>query len=183
MVCAVTGIVLRPLTRDDFLMLSRWIAAPHVARWWADDPSLAALEKQYGPSLDGRDETRLRIVVADGIPVGFLQWYPMAGEPDYARELADVLPVEDGDASLDYLVGETSMLRRGIGSAAIRAACGEIWQVPELRRVVVPVHADNAASRAVLRRAGFAAVAEGELEPDNPIDDRRHVVHVLERPR
>jgi aminoglycoside 6'-N-acetyltransferase len=179
----VTGIALRPATRDDFTMLSRWIAAPHVARWWADDPAPAAVEKQYGPSVDGRDPTRLRIILADGVPAGFLQWYPMSGEPEYARELADVLPVEEGDASLDYLIGEPAMLRRGIGSAAIRAACEEVWRVPELRRVVVPVHADNAASRAALLRAGFGAVAEGELEPDNPADDRRHVIHVLSRPR
>jgi aminoglycoside 6'-N-acetyltransferase len=181
-VCGVTTVALRPFTRADFPLMSAWLAAPHVARWWADDGAPQALERQYGASLDGRDRAQLRIVLADTVPVGFLQWYPLDGEPDYTQELETVLPIEPGDASLDYLVGEQGLLGTGIGSAAIRAACAEVWQVPELGRLVVPVHADNVASRRTLLRAGFTEIAEGELEPDNPIDDRRHVIHELRRP-
>ncbi|BDZ44354.1 nitroreductase/quinone reductase family protein [Naasia aerilata] len=110
--------------------MSAWLAAPHVARWWADDGHPDALERQYGPALDGRDQARLRLVLADDAPVGFLQWYPLDGEPDYTRELETVLPVEPGDASLDYLVGEPAVLGRGVGSSAIRAACAEVWDSP-----------------------------------------------------
>jgi hypothetical protein len=44
--------------------------------------------------------------------------------------------------------------------------------------VVVPVHADNAASIGVLLRAGFVAAVTAELEPDNPAHSREHVVLV-----
>jgi aminoglycoside 6'-N-acetyltransferase len=33
-----------------------------------------------------------------------------------------------------------------------------------------------------LEKAGFRLVGEAELEPDNPVDDRRHVVYRLDRP-
>jgi aminoglycoside 6'-N-acetyltransferase len=181
-VSGVTTVALRPFTRADFPSMSGWLSTPHVARWWGDDPALAALERQYGPSLDGQDRARLRVILADGEPVGFLQWYPLDGEPDYSRELETVVPLEPGDASLDYLVGEPAALGRGIGSTAIGVGCAEVWQVAELRRLVVPVHADNVASRRALLHAGFTEVAEGELEPDNPVDDGRHVVYELRRP-
>jgi aminoglycoside 6'-N-acetyltransferase len=48
--------------------------------------------------------------------------------------------------------------------------------------LVVPVHSDNPASWRALLSAGFRLVAEGELEPDNPIDDRRHKILRLDRP-
>ncbi len=48
--------------------------------------------------------------------------------------------------------------------------------------MIVPVHAGNLASAGVLRRAGFALAAEGELEPDNSAHSRRHLVLVRASP-
>ena len=73
------------------------------------------------------------------------------------------------DASLD-----TSGVQDRRGGGRGRAAA--IGDAP----VVVPVHAGNAASAGVLRAAGFSVVTEADLEPDNPADDRRHVVYRLD---
>ena len=54
--------------------------------------------------------------------------------------------------------------------------------IPAADTVVVPVATANTASWRALERAGFRRVAEGELEPDNPIDDRAHVVYRIDRP-
>jgi aminoglycoside 6'-N-acetyltransferase len=48
--------------------------------------------------------------------------------------------------------------------------------------VIVPVHADNIASWRTLEKAGLTRVAHGELDPDNPIDDRRHYIYRVDRP-
>jgi len=47
---------------------------------------------------------------------------------------------------------------------------------------VVAVHAGNRASSRLLERCGFRLVGEADLDPDNPEDDRRHVVHRLDLP-
>lgn len=167
-------VVLRPLTRDDFGLLGGWLREPLVAEWWHDDPDPEALERQYGPAIDGADPARLRIGSVDGVPVGFVQWYRLADEPAYAAELEPLLPVPEDAWSLDHLVGSPEHRGRGIGTALVRAALAEIGPAP----VIVPVHADNAASAGVLRRAGFTVAAEGELEPDNPAHSRHHVVLV-----
>jgi len=44
-----------------------------------------------------------------------------------------------------------------------------------------PVAASRSPRAVALERAGFTRVAEGALEPDNPIDPPDHVVYRLER--
>ncbi|MFD1713963.1 GNAT family N-acetyltransferase [Amnibacterium flavum] len=178
----MTAIALRRLTRSDLPLLSGWLRLPHVARWWNEDAAPAAVEARYGPSIDGSDPTEVFLILHGGRPVGFLQRYAFGDEPDYRAELEPVVHVSATDHSLDYFVGEPDALRRGVASGAVMLAVADLWrEQPEAEHVVVPVHADNLASRRVLERAGFRLVAEGELEPDNPSDDRRHVVFRIDR--
>lgn len=173
----------RVLQRADLPLLARWLAEPLVARWWAHDPSAEALERDFGPSIDGTDVTELLVAQLDGRPVGLVQRYPIAAYPDYVEELAPVLPVPPGALSLDYLIGEPEARGRGVGARMIAAAVTGGWaRYPDARDVVVPVHAANQASWRALERAGFSRVAEGELEPDNPADSRDHVVYAVRRP-
>jgi aminoglycoside 6'-N-acetyltransferase len=177
----VPDVVLRPMTRADLPLMGGWLREPLVATWWHDDPSPEALEKQYGADLDGAGRTRLRIALLDSDPVGFVQWYAFADEPEYAAELAPSVQVEPGAFSLDYLVGSPEHRRRGVGASMIRAACAAAW-ADGATELVVPVHADNLGSQRVLERSGFALLGPAELEPDNPAMSRRHLVYGLRRP-
>lgn len=165
-------VALRALTRDDLPLLGIWLREPLVAEWWHDDPDPAALEQQYGRAIDGEDPAVLRLGAVEGVPVGFVQWYRLADEPEYAAELGRLLPVPPDAWSLDYLVGSAAYRRRGVGTALVRGALDAIGPAP----VIVPVHAENVASAALLRRTGFSVVAEGELEPDDPARSRHHLV-------
>jgi aminoglycoside 6'-N-acetyltransferase len=169
-------VVLRSLTRDDFGLLGTWLREPLVAEWWHDDPEPDALERQYGAAIDGLEPTRLRIGLLGEVPVGFVQWYRFADEPAFVAELARLLPVPADAWSLDYLVGSPEHRGRGVGTALVQGALAAIGSAP----VIVPVHAENAASLGLLRRLGFSVVAEGRLEPDNPAHSRDH--RVLLRP-
>lgn len=174
-------IELRPLTRDDYAMLSSWLQEPMVRRWWADDPSLAAIEGQYGGSIDGTDPTRVLIASEEGGPFGLIQWYRYADEPEYVAELGPSVELPDEAASIDYLIGEPAARGRGFASAMVALVLPAIWASGS-RTVVVPVHADNEASWRMLERCGFRRIGEAELEPDNPEDDLRHVLYRLDRP-
>jgi len=178
------GIELRPLRREDFPLLSRWLAEPLVARWWDDDSSLDAVEAQYGPSVDGADPTAVYLAEHQGRAVGLIQVYGFDAEPGYAAELSTVCSVPAGALSIDYLVGEPSARGRGLGTAMIAAAVARGFaDHPDAGEVLVPVAAANEASWRALERAGGTRYAVGELEPDNPVDTRDHVVHRFLRPR
>lgn len=173
------SVELRPLTRDDYELLSSWLQEPTVRRWWADDPSLAAIERQYGGSIDGTDPTHVLVASEDDTPFGLIQWYRYADEPDYVAELGPTVDLPERATSIDYLIGVPEARGRGLASAMVAAALRAI-RASGSRTVVVPVHADNERSGRLLQRCGFRRVADVDLEPDNPGDDRRHVLYRLD---
>ncbi len=173
---------LRPFTRDDYWLLSSWLREPMVARWWADDPSLLAIEEQYGPSIDGLDAAHLMIAAdATGTAYGLIQWYRYADETEYVAQLGDAVDLPDDATSIDYLIGSPDFRGQGLASSMVEAVLAPIHAAGS-RTVVVPVHADNEHSWRMLERCGFRRVGEADLEPDNPADDRRHVVYRLDLP-
>lgn len=173
----------RPLTRADFPLLAAWLAQPHVLRWWHHDTTPAAVEADFGPSIDGSDAAELFVALLQGRPIGFLQRYTFADNPGYMEELAPILAAPGAALSIDYFIGAPELLRRGLGAAMLRAAVAGIWRdYPAAPAVIVPVNAANPASWRVLERAGFTRVGAGPLTPDNPIDDRHHYVYAIGRP-
>jgi aminoglycoside 6'-N-acetyltransferase len=65
----------------------------------------------------------------------------------------------------------------------IAAFLTECWRAcPQAGHVIVPVAAGNRRSWRALEKAGFRRIAEGELEPDNPVDPPDHVVYLITRP-
>ena len=178
------GIELRPLRRQDFPLLSRWLAEPLVARWWNHETTPEAVERDFGPCVDGTEPTDVYLGLEDGEPFGLVQVYALGSYADDLEELAAVCDLPPGALSIDYLVGEPSARGRGLGAALIAAAVARGFaDHPDAEHVLVPVAAGNEASRQALRRAGATWHAEGELTPDNPMDPRDHVIHVFLRPR
>ena len=175
-------VTLRPLRRADFPLLGRWLAEPLVARWWHHDSSPAAVERDFGPSVDGADATALYVAEVAGEPFGLVQVYPLHAYPEYVAELAPVCEVPSAALSIDYLIGEPAARGRGLGTAMIAAAVARGFaDHPAASDVLVPVALGNTASWRALRRAGATWYAEGHLEPDNPIDPPDHVVHRFTR--
>jgi aminoglycoside 6'-N-acetyltransferase len=174
---------LRPLRRADFPLLAHWLAEPLVARWWNHETSPEALEREFGPGVDGAEPTALYLGWADGQPFGLVQLYPIAAYPEYVEEFTGVCEVPPGALSVDYLIGEPAARGRGLGAGLIAAAVARGFaDHPDSHDVLVPVAARNVASWRALRRAGATWYAEGEMAPDNPADPRDHVVHRFQRP-
>ena len=167
------GISFIPLTRDHFGLLATWLAEPLVARWWNHETSAAALEKDFGAAIDQAEPTEIFLAAMDGQPFGLIQRYAIDAYPDYERELSSVYPVPTAAISMDYLIGDPA--RRGIGLGAHMIT--EFVRSSDASCALVPVSAANRASWRALERAGFTRVAEGELEPDNPIDSRDHYIY------
>lgn len=176
-------ITLHPLSRTEFGMLAQWLAEPLVAKWWNHETSAAAVERDYGPAVDGREPSSVLIAELEGRPFGLIQHYPIAAYADYLAELESLCEVPGGAVSVDYLIGVADLRGRGLGTRMIATCLERIWvNGPEVAAVVLPVHVDNRASWRALERAGFRRVAQGELKPDNPRHSRDHHVYRLDRP-
>jgi len=176
-------VTFRRLSRADYALLCGWLAQPHVARWWNHDASLPAVEADFGPSIRGDDPAEVFIAIAGDRPIGLLQRYLYADNPDDQAELAPLLAVPGAALGIDYFIGEPDALRRGLGTAMIRGAAESIWKDhPPAPAIIVPVDTANTASWRVLERAGFRCVGEGRWAPGNPVDGWNHRVYRLDRP-
>ena len=94
-----------------------------------------------------------------------------------------MVDVPDGALTIDYLLGDPATYGKGLGSAMIVAMASRSFdEFADAPTVLVSVVAANAASWRALEKAGFRRVAEGNLEPDNPVDDPLHYILRLDRP-
>lgn len=173
----------RPVTSHDFPLLARWLAEPHVARWWHHETSAAAVERDFGPSARGEEPNEDLLALVDGAPIGLLQRSFLHDYAEYLDELTPLTAVPPRAMTIDYLIGNPADVGRGIGTRMIRSALEHLWaDHKDAECVIVAVHADNTGSWRVLEKAGLIRVAHGEIAPDNPIDDRRHYVYRIDRP-
>jgi aminoglycoside 6'-N-acetyltransferase len=143
-------LTLRPMGRADFALLATWLARPHVAEWWGEhDP--AAVEQDFGPAVDGHDPTVLFVGEVGGEPVGLVQVYRLADNPDYAAAVG-----LESAAGIDLFVADGERLGHGLGSRLIRAALAEIWRrYPEVTSAMAGPSVHNARSIAAFEKCGF----------------------------
>lgn len=178
----MTSVDLVPVTRADLPLLARWLAEPHVARFWLEPSDLPSVSERYGPALDGADPTELFTVRAAGRAVGMIQRYRLSDEPEWARALpAGVVRIPTA-VGIDYFIGEPDALRHGYGSAAIALCSARSFAEPEVDQIVAAPQQANVASWRALERAGFSRLWAGQLDSDDPADAGPAYVYAVDRP-
>ena len=117
---------MRPMTEGDLPDVTRWINAPHVARWWDGRRTPEQVARHYGPGIRGEDAVRYWIWEVNGRSVGFGQDYRIADHPEFA-----LLCGRPDAIGYDYVIGEAAFVERGLGTKLL-------WVY--LRDIVVPAY-------------------------------------------
>jgi aminoglycoside 6'-N-acetyltransferase len=170
-------LTLRPLADEDLGLLAAWLGAAHVQPWWQEPFDDESVRARYGPTIDGTNTTEVFVIVVDERPVGIIQRYRLSDDPGWERAVG--VP---GGAGIDYLLGETAALGRGIGSGAIRAMTAAIFEDwPDVDSVTAAPQQANMASWRALEKAGFTRHWEGQLDSDDPADAGPAYVYVARR--
>jgi aminoglycoside 6'-N-acetyltransferase len=173
----------RRVGEADFPLLRRWLEQPHVARWWNHETSAEAVARDFGPAARGEEPSEDLLILLDGVPLGLVQRCLLDDYPEDLAELAAIVDVPSRAVSIDYLIGDPLQVGRGLGPRMIQAVIARTWdEYPGTSAVLVPVVAANRVSWRALEKAGLRRVGEGDLEPDNPIDERAHYVYRIDRP-
>jgi aminoglycoside 6'-N-acetyltransferase len=151
----VPEVTFRPLRLEELPHLQAWLSEPHVSVWWGAPKTLAEVEAEYRPGIDGIEPTWHYIVSVDGRPIGMVQWYLWSSYPD-EKEDGDI-GVQPGEAGVDYFIGEPDMIGRGVGPLVIARFLDEIVFAnnPDVTGVRTSIHAENRRSWRCLEKVGF----------------------------
>ena len=162
----------RPLERRDFLMLQAWLSMPHIAVWWNECTDLASIEAKYGPRIDGFESTHVFLIMDEGTPIGWIQWYSWADYPAHARQLG----AEPCAAGIDLAIGRLDRIGIGLGPIAIRTFLSEVvFSNPSVCAVVADPAEANVRSVRAFEKAGFTVTNTIQLVEEG---FRRKIVRV-----
>lgn len=140
---------LRDLRSSDESTFRRWLAAPHVSPWYErPEDWISEVAGRHG------EFSFIRHLIAespDGEPIGFCQYYNVAAADE---ECFRSFPRE-GTYSIDYLIGESRFLGRGIGKEIVRVLSERVLSLPDARLIVVQPDEENTPSRKTLESLGY----------------------------
>lgn len=110
----------RPISIEkDVELIYAWLGDPDVSRWYSE--GLHDLE-HYRRTFAPEPTTHKFIMRIDEQPVGYLQAYRLANEPEYAAQLG----LEHDAVSIDLFIGAAAYRGQGWGSVLLRVALQEI---------------------------------------------------------
>lgn len=132
------------LSRDSDRLL-RWLAQPHVARWWGD----AARAMQHASECAPESHA---LIVADGTPVGYLCWQE---PPREELEAADLTDLPSGLVDIDILIGDADLLGQGVGRRALELLLARLRCDPSVAFAGLGTSASNTNAIRCYEKAGF----------------------------
>jgi aminoglycoside 6'-N-acetyltransferase len=167
---------------DDYRLLARWRAEPHVHEWWDPDdpaPTLEEVIAHYGPAVRGEEPTTSCIFELDDRPAGFVQFYRWL--PYTQKEPAiDVRPDKD-TFGLDIHVGEPDLISQGLGTRVVGLLCGYLEGELGASWIALTTEVGNRRAQRAYEKAGFRKVRQ-VLDTDTR-DGRHAVCWLMERRR
>jgi len=153
-----TRIGFAPVEPAHYALLGAWLAAPHMREWWGDpDEELGFIRDM----VEGRDTTRPFLIMLDGEPVGYIQYW-FVGHHQNEEWIKDhpwlaALPSET--VGIDLSIGDAARLSQGIGSAALHEFVTKLRVEGHHTIIIDPDPANVRAVRAY-EKTGFLPIPE-----------------------
>lgn len=142
----------RGLEPTDFDLLHRWLNVPAVLEWWREPPTSEEVEEKYAPLVRGEDPTRPFLILYAERPIGYIQTYRIADEPEYAR----ALDLDEAAAGIDLFIGEDAYRGRGLGPEILRRFLVDVvFADPEIESCIIGPEPGNTVAIRAYEKAGF----------------------------
>ena len=165
---------LRPMEPGDLALVERWLGEPHVARWFLAGSSVEAELADIGQSLTEGSGTHMLVVLHDGEPIGWCQWYECEVDTAWAAEMG----AAPGDCGIDYAIGDAGHVGSGVGTELIGALVQLVQEARPGCGIMADPDAQNVASRRVLEKNGFGLVTVKPMNSE-PSDEPMAIYRLL----
>lgn len=158
---------LRGFSDFDIPLINIWLNKEHV-RKWHEIPHLGITIDDWMSEIKehkGEFQWITYLVVSwQSRPIGLCLFYKCE---DSRGEDFGTLPIK-GSYGIDYLIGEESLLGKGLGKQIISLLLKRIFSLPDALRVTADIDKDNKASEKVLLSCGFTLL---------DTEQSRYVIH------
>ncbi|GAB4173310.1 MAG: hypothetical protein Fur006_02520 [Coleofasciculaceae cyanobacterium] len=144
-------VTLTPFSSTDVTLLSRWLVAPHVARWYPDPEE--HIRWSVNPPPGGE---RVLIAVEDR-HVGYIRWQTVS------REVLDAVGLHEipaGSVDVDILIGDSDFIGRGIGPKALLLLLSQLRQRRDVPLVGLTTNIQNLSAQRAYSKVGFHILRE-----------------------
>ena len=146
-----------PVELKHYPLLRTWLNAPHMLEWWGDP------EEEFGfirDMVEGRDTTRPFLILLDGEPAGYIQYWFLGHHQNEAwtKDNPWLLELPQEAVGVDLSIGQAHRLSAGIGSAALSAFVARLRGLGHETIIIDPDPANARAVRAYAK-AGFRPLA------------------------
>lgn len=142
---------------DDYGLMAGWLSDERVLEFYEgrDNPfSLERIIEKHSPRTLGLEGVRPCFIVQDGVPIGYIQYYPIDAETAVEYEIPHV----DGNYGLDMFIGEPSAWNRGIGTRAVSLVCDYLFGALAARTITLDPEAWNTRAIRCYEKCGFRKI-------------------------
>jgi RimJ/RimL family protein N-acetyltransferase len=150
------AISFRPVTPHDYPLLRDWMNRPHMREWWGEP------EEELGFIVDmveGRDTTRPFIIVLDGEPAGYIQYWHIGHHQNetWVKDNPWLMELPADAVGVDLSIGDPENLSKGVGSAALEAFTAKLRN-DGFETIIIDPDPDNKRAVRAYEKAGYQPV-------------------------
>lgn len=156
--CVVTKTIqtisLEPFDANkDQALLKTWLERPHIRRWWGDP------DEQLAQIMSPPVGCHQALIIADDVPVGYIQWEQVLREE---LDTAGLTDIPEGALDVDIAIGEQDYIGQGIGSRAIGLVIDSVSHDQSIPMIIMATSVENVVAQRSFEKAGFHRVRKFE---------------------
>ncbi|HUF54579.1 MAG TPA: GNAT family N-acetyltransferase [Dehalococcoidia bacterium] len=158
----MNDITFRPLTREDFPLMHRWLNNDTVAAFYGvgDDnhkyPTFEEVVEEYDADIGTNGASEGFLVLLSGRPVSYIQTYAVSAYPEYA---AAIDMADEDPWAIDIFIGEDDARGIGLGPRIIEQFVQEhVFSRPGVNVALLNPEPENERGRRSYEKAGFRHV-------------------------
>lgn len=155
----------QPITDQGLNLLVKWLAKPHVQKWWREPATLESVREKYGGRIRGSDTTSVYIIYSDRIPIGMIQSYYIDDYPEHDKSIK-----LSNAVGVDLFIGEEGFIGKGYGPAILSKFISTVIHdnYEKAKYIVTNPEVTNKASIRSFEKAGFKKgnITHGEYGPE-----------------
>ena len=144
-------------TDEDYAAMATWLSDERVLEFYEgrDNPhDLAKVVETFGPRAQGEDNVVPCIMLHEGVPIGYMQYYPVAESERHKYQIESI----DGVYGVDLFIGNPDLWGKGIGTRALSMLVDYLFDELDVLKVVIDPQVSNHRAVRCYEKCGFKRV-------------------------